>query len=133
MSTDNTQKQENDSQEDEFKKYVKHPDEIGSFPTFQNKRDTFFTMEHEYISRYGLLCRIFISENPKAELVKAVEELSDLINVPDFGTGERFREEEFNEWFYRVRKKYLETLHRERLDISAFLASLHPSMKNQMS
>lgn len=92
----------------------------------QHKQRAFCAMCDDLISRFGVICRILLSDDPKAELTKIVADLSVLLPPPTFGTVE-----EFHVYYEKALKTYDEVIRQYELDIPAFLATIQDPAKTQ--
>jgi hypothetical protein len=84
------------------------------------------TARHALVQRLGVVCRMFLADDPKAELAKMVTEVSDLLEFPNLETADEWRCQYF-EWLARENKIFL----RDLSAVSAFLAKSHAPLENQ--
>ena len=72
---------------------------------FDSVCESFYHLKKLVVSRLGVFCRIFASDDPKAELAKLVTETSDLLNPPDFATLDEC-ENWCREWWKKCEKEF---------------------------
>jgi hypothetical protein len=92
----------------------------------QSKQRAFCAMHDDLVSRFGVICRILLSDDPKAELTKIVADLLVLLSPPTSGTVE-----EFHVYYEKALKTYNELIRQYELDIPAFLATIQVSTEKQ--
>jgi hypothetical protein len=88
--------------------------------------ESFCITKNMLLPRLGVVCRMFLADDPKAELAKMVMELSDLLDPPEFETIEEY-ENHWREWTERRGV----ILDQDLSAVSAFFANLQASSKNQ--
>jgi Ca2+-binding EF-hand superfamily protein len=90
--------------------------------------ESFCITKDMLLPRLGVVCRMFLADDPKAELTKMMMELSDLLDPPEFETIEEY-ENHWREWT----EKRTVILDQDLLAVSTFFANLQVSSKNQTS
>jgi hypothetical protein len=111
----------------EFEKLITGKYKVNANDRCCRERECVLWMAHETMTTYGLLCRIFLSDDPKAEFTKTfINDISVFLSPPRFETDDEFRA-----YYKKVADKHSEVFHRYLSDIYAFLATVQDSIPNQ--
>jgi hypothetical protein len=93
---------------------------------FIDIRNDFYTSRNMLVPRLGVICRMFLADDPKAELAKMVMELSEFLDPPMFETVK-----EYEDWRRGWHEKYFAIPDQDLLSVSTFLANRPCSSENQ--
>ncbi|MDR1385680.1 MAG: hypothetical protein LBJ67_17800 [Planctomycetaceae bacterium] len=81
--------------------------------------ESYLSLRRRFLPSFDMLCRMYLSDDPKAELTKMIMEMSDLLDPPELKTVE-----EYENWIDRVLVKYNAIMPQDWSCVLAFFAKI---------